>query len=402
MTTRADSFTLHPWWRYLGPWPARPALVAILAATFFTFTALATAILERSTVATVGFVPQMASVVTSAITVWAFLLVMRRIQDRWAMGLPAYLIAFLVAATAGVVVRTYTADLADVNFASPLSTLLSVVRLWLPLVAINSIIGVATARLQDQVAKTEAALSLAREQQDRMLEADEHARRQVADALHDRVQAGLIAACLQLQDIDPADRAAIDTVIARLEELRKVDVRRAARALSPTLSEVGLASSLSELASQFEPGMVTLVTVEPLIDAPGFVDERTRLGIYRIVEQALLNAAIHGRARMCEVRVGSTAPGQAPGAPTADADVVVEVDDNGRGFREGPRSDGSGAALVSAWTQALGGSWSWGDRPEGGARVSAALPGHRCDVAGCSVHGAPSVPAPADAPRRIP
>ena len=358
-TTRLDI----PWWRYLGPWDIRPGPVALFTAIFFLFTALATAVLEAQAVANVSFAEQALSVVVAGLTVWVLLIAARRWQRRHPFGLLVYLAIFLVAAASGVVLRAYLSGIESIILATPLSFLATLVRLWIPLVTVNSIIGVTTERLRRQIDQTETALALAREQQEWLIDSDERARRQVADDLHDRVQAGLIAACLQLQAVDARDPAQVDAVIQRLEEMRRIDVRRAARALSPTLSEVGLSSSLSELAAQYEPGMVTVVAVDPLIDGQGSVDERTRLGLYRIAEQALLNAAGHGRARTCQIRV-----------QCEDSDVVMTIEDDGDGFPSTEPRAGTGAALISTWARTLGGTWSWGPGASRGTRLRASVP----------------------------
>lgn len=356
------------WWQYIGPWPIRPLMVTVFAMSFFAFTAAASAIIETELVANVSFASNALSIVGGGAAVWLMLEIARRVARRHPLTLTTYLLVFLVTTVVAVIIRTYVGQISDLLFVSPGAFVSTVLRVAIPLVVVNSIVGVATARLAAQVEQTQAALALTRLQQDWMLEADEQARRQVADTLHDQVQAALIAACLQLQAIGPDDRAGIDAVIHRLEELRKVDVRRAARALSPTLSEVGLGSSLAELASQYEPGMVALISVSTAADgSQGGVDERTRLGCYRIVEQALLNSAGHGRARICEVYVDVE-------GHDGDRAVVLTIDDDGQGFIGGVPEPGSGSALISTWVRTLRGEWLWTERPEGGVRVRVRLP----------------------------
>lgn len=358
-TTRLDL----PSWRYIGPWDIRPGPVALFTAIFFLFTAIATAVLETQTVVNVSFAEQALSVVVAGLSVWVILIGARRWQRRRPFGLLVYLAVFLVAAASGVVLRAYLSGIETIIMATPLTFLATLVRIWIPLVVVNSIIGVTTERLRRQIDQTETALALAREQQEWLIDSDERARRQVADDLHDRVQAGLIAACLQLQAVEARDPAQVDAVIQRLEEMRRIDVRRAARALSPTLSEVGLSSSLAELSAQYEPAMVTVVAVDPLIDGQGAVDERTRLGFYRIAEQALLNAAGHGRARTCQITIRRE-----------DSDVVMTIEDDGAGFPATEPRAGTGAALISTWARTLGGTWTWGSRESGGTRVLVRVP----------------------------
>lgn len=379
MTTQSTDPSELRWWQYIGPWPIRPVAVTIFVALFFAFTAAASAILETELVANVSFTAQVVSVAAAATATWILLTFAARVQRRHSLDFVSYLGAFLIVASVATVIRTIVGGLTQLFFNSPLAMTSTILRVWVPLVIVNAILGVSTARLQYQVSQTQAALDLARRQQEWLILSDEVARRQVADTLHDQVQASLIAACLHLQSTDPSDRRSIDAVIDRLEELRKVDVRRAARALSPTLSEVGLSSSLSELASQYEPGMVTLVNVDPRLDTHRLVDERTRLGIYRIIEQALLNSAVHGRARVCDVRV------------MCNDGIRIEVDDSGEGFADEDALHGAGGALISTWTRALEGTWSWGNRPEGGARLTVDLPRHTCDPDGPPPTDSPSV-----------
>lgn len=373
-----------PWWRYLGPWDIRPGPVALFTAIFFLFTAIATAVLENQAVANVSFAEQALSVVVAGLAVWVILLGARRWQRHRPFGLLLYLTAFLVAAASGVVLRAYLSGIETIIMATPLTFLATLVRIWIPLVAVNSIIGVTTERLRRQISQTETALALAREQQEWLIDSDERARRQVADDLHDRVQAGLIAACLQLQSVDARDPAQVDAVIQRLEEMRRIDVRRAARALSPTLSEVGLSSSLAELSAQYEPAMVTVVAVDPRIDGQGPVDERTRLGLYRIAEQALLNAAGHGHARTCQITVRGE-----------DSDVVMTIEDDGAGFPTTEPRAGTGAALISTWARTLGGTWSWGPGTSRGARVRVSVPTRTPAASTAQAQDTPPEPDPA-------
>jgi len=356
------------WWQYIGPWPIRALPLSIITAFLFSFTVLGAAVLETQGIANFTGWVQVPSILLGTLVLWLVLEAGSRYQRRSGMGIVPYLLVMYVAATAALIVRTVGGGVSEIMFSSVGSFFTSATRLWIPLMVLSTIWGVTTSRLQAQVEQTKAALALTRVQQDWMLEADERARRQVADTLHDRVQASLIAACMNLQHLDPQDPHAVDRVIQRLEELRKVDVRRAARALSPTLSEVGLASSLAELAIQYEPAMITVIRVDPRASGSGSVDERTRLGIYRIIEQALLNSAGHGGASNATVTVTCTTEG-----------IEVSVEDDGSGLGSAEPASGSGSALISTWVRTLGGTWAWGDATPRGLVVRAWLPGHMCD-----------------------
>jgi signal transduction histidine kinase len=242
-------------------------------------------------------------------------------------------------------------------------------RTVLLLVIIQSIAGLVTRRLSNQVRQTQEALAQSRDEQERMLLADEESRKQISGLLHDRVQAGLIASCLELQmlamDRSSEEKQRITSIVERLENLRSMDVRSVARVLSPNLADVDLVTALDELATQYESVMTTRFTVDPKIDGlRDTMGERVLLGTYRIIEQGLLNAAGHGRARNCEVTVDLT----------TDKEILISVRDDGVGFQGGPIRQGVGGALISTWTRSLEGSWAWNDDEGGGAILIARIP----------------------------
>ena len=89
------------------------------------------------------------------------------------------------------------------------------------------------------------------------------------------------------------------------------------------------------------------------------------LAAYRIIQESLTNVARHaGRARVA-VRV-----------TYHDADVYVEVDNDGTASSDGPPAIGTGSGITGMRERAnaLGGDLSAGFRHGGGFRVSARLP----------------------------
>jgi len=352
-----------PWWRYLGPWELRPWAVATLY-FFFAGFATVTAALAVSGDYPTAVVQLLPSGIAGTALVLAVLWLGRRIQQSRGLGLLGYLVVVFGAALLSVMVRPVLGSpLAPVLQATPGGAIAFTIRAFGFLLVVLAILGLVTRRLQHQVDRAEAALALSREQQEWMIAADERVRGQVADALHDRVQAGIIAACLQLQTLPTSDPAARDRVIQRLEDLRRIHVRGVARALSPAVSEVGLSTALEDLAAQYEPGMVARITVDQEVDLiDGDSGVQVRLGAYRVVEQSLLNAAGHGRARSCSVDV------------RLDGGVVhVRVRDDGVGLAPGVQRSGLGSALMTTWARALDGSWSMAPAPGGGVEVRADL-----------------------------
>lgn len=243
---------------------------------------------------------------------------------------------------------------------------LAVVRSVLVVLTVAAVVGALTRRLQSQVAATEKALALSREQQVQLLSADEDARRQAAALLHDRVQAGLITACLELRalakGLSADERDLLEPTVRRLEELRAVDVRNAVRVLSPNLDDVDLQTALEELAVQFETALEIDVRVDVDVDrARAALGPRMLLAAYRIVEQALLNTAVHAEATSVVVRVKRIGSG-----------LLVEVTDDGLGIRSDDR--GLGTTIITTWTRAMDGTWGWTGGPQGvGTTLTAEL-----------------------------
>ena len=127
-----------------------------------------------------------------------------------------------------------------------------------------------------------------------------------------------------------------------------------------TAVHAGSWARLDELARRVGDAGLT-VRVEradaaPALTLPAEVD----LAAYRIVQEALTNAARHSGGREATVRIGYR-----------DGGLLVEVDDDGRG---GAASPGSGLIGMAERAHALGGELAAGPRPGGGFRVRAVLP----------------------------
>jgi signal transduction histidine kinase len=84
--------------------------------------------------------------------------------------------------------------------------------------------------------------------------------------------------------------------------------------------------------------------------------------IYRVVEQALLNAASHGHASRVDVELSIA----------ADGSLTIAVVDDGRGLPRGEIVRGSGTAIMDAWCAVARGSWRWVPTPRG-VRLEAAF-----------------------------
>lgn len=325
------------WWQWIGPWPLRPLAIGIFTAVF--------AVATTSYSLTLATAPRnIGAAIAAGACGGGVLWLARRSAPVAVMRLPGYLIAVTLAALAGNVVRLITDTMLSFPNFSPLANFVATWARSIPFVLIFlAILGASQRRLQAQVDRADEAVEALQQQAEALLAADEEVRRQVALVLHDRVQAGLIAACLRLRRglrADPPDSQEIADVLDQLEELRTLDVRHAVHALSPNLREVDLLTSLEELGRTYAPAMKVGFDVRVDVPVP------LRLGVYRIVEQCLLNAAMHGGAQHCDVAISEDLAG-----------LAVTVVDDGSGLEPGG-TPGFGTTLIDTWCRVLGAKWT--------------------------------------------
>lgn len=352
----------------LGPWPIRPVLIAFILFFIFQNTSGAFAVDQNQGLsgAMGGFPVNVARAVAAGVVFAILLRLYRRFTGRSELTRTAYLLIVLITGCTVAVTR-YLAipDPESPDFGQFLFIL---VRGILTMLILTNALGIADSRLLEQIRRTDSALAVVSSQRSAVLEAEERARRSIATILHDRVQAGLVAATLQLKQVAVSlhgDQAArLASVIADLENMRTQDVRSASRLLSPDLRNMTLTQALKVLAATYEPVMVTSVDVSVLERAggPQEVRDRLLLGAYRISEQALLNSAAHGDATRVDVT-----------ARQEDDILVLVIADNGGGIGPDPVVPGTGTTIIDAWVATMGGTWAM-DSSATGTRVTVRIP----------------------------
>jgi signal transduction histidine kinase len=356
MTTRATVPDQRRWWQYAGPWPLFPIADGLVAGLI--------ALSVRSFIMSASTVPL--EILTAAIfgfIIFAVLALARKFLPRFVATAFGYVVAILVAITLANLVRFaqgYVPDYAGLSTGGDI--VFSILRTAVGLFVIQAIIGTLTERLQRQVDATQEAYDVVEAQAEALLRADEEVRRSVATLLHDRVQGGLLAACLRLQAVaqaSPESRGEVDRVIGELEQLRALDVRRAVRTLSPNLRDVDLETAVRELVEPYAPPLDVTISIPPDVIA----DANARLAAYRIIEQGLLNAIDHGEASTVAITI----------EPVGDG-VTIVIADDGRGVA-GSSKPGFGTMLVDTWCRGLGGSWELTPGASGGTLLTARLPG---------------------------
>ena len=194
----------------------------------------------------------------------------------------------------------------------------------------------------------QAASELNRELQGRyksLVESDEEIRDQAARYIHDRVQAEITIVTAQLNTIREGDnsslREKLTIVISKLERIRATDLKMVSQILTPNLAAEGLKGSIESLCNQYRSGIDFEVKCS---DDTASCDEEVALGIYRITEQAIINAITHGPASRVVVSISRENESQ----------YILEITDNGTGSYN--PTPGKGTVIIDAWCSILRGS----------------------------------------------
>lgn len=210
-------------------------------------------------------------------------------------------------------------------------------------------------RIADQLAKVSAALSMA----------EENERRLIGRELHDSTAQLLVAAGLGLSALQrrtslkpDAQQIVADlrsTIAAAQREIRNFSYMLH----PPSLRRAGLAQAISEFASGFGRRTGLRITVD--LPELGTMPEPVEMALFRVAQEALMNTSRHAKAHQALIRLRRDG-----------ATVVLEVEDDGIGMVGRAPTPGVGIAAMTARMQQLGGELDLG--PGGlGFRVTAKL-----------------------------
>ena len=220
---------------------------------------------------------------------------------------------------------------------------------------------------------SEEAVRLSRDLQksrERLVSAREEERRRLRRDLHDELGPQLASLTMKVEaardlltvDVHRAD-ALLGGVLDQAQEAVS-DIRRLVYALRPpALDALGLPKALLSQARNRDHGGLR-VSVEAPDELP-LLPAAVEVAAYRIVLEAMHNAAQHADARNCTVRLA-----------LEDEALRLEIKDDGRGIGN---DHGTGVGLHSMRERAeeLGGSFVIEPAPTGGAIVRASLPYER-------------------------
>jgi len=179
-----------------------------------------------------------------------------------------------------------------------------------------------------------------------LIHSEESLRKQTSQFLHDRVQSDLMVIGMKLKSISgqssPEVNEEINRAILRLENTRATDLKNLIQILTPNLEAGSLSSALDILLEQYRLSMEVSVDLDAKAES---FDTEIKLGIYRIIEQAILNALIHGPAQRVQINVINDNAGI----------TTIIVADDGPGANLEAVSPGVGSAIIDSWVGILGG-----------------------------------------------
>jgi signal transduction histidine kinase len=187
----------------------------------------------------------------------------------------------------------------------------------------------------------------------------------------------LLASALRRGDAasnQEAIRQAVEDIELEIDNLRAIitDLRPS------LLDDLGLIPAIDALLDRRRQGGLKITREFALgdrADAERMFAPELETTIYRLVQEALTNVVKHAGAKTVRVLVQAS-----------DAEVIVEVQDDGRGFDTTARSEGFGLAGIRERVYLAGGRLEL-EADEGGSVVRALLP-----VGAASVSAAESTP----------
>jgi two-component system sensor histidine kinase DegS len=180
-----------------------------------------------------------------------------------------------------------------------------------------------------------------------LIHSDERLRRHTSQFLHDRVQSDLMVVGMKLKSVagksSPEVDEVLDRAITHLENTRATDLKNLIQVLTPNLDAGSLYSALEVLTEQYRPNMEVSVKID---DTTEELDAEVLLGIFRIVEQSVLNSLVHGPANRVQISVSTDSAGV----------TDITVSDDGPGISVNEISAGVGTAIIDSWVGILNGS----------------------------------------------
>jgi signal transduction histidine kinase len=207
----------------------------------------------------------------------------------------------------------------------------------------------------------------------RLVEAQEEERRSISRGLHDEVGQSLGALLVevgQLSKLVPPEDRVTQAQISQIKSVAESAVKSirdiALLLRPPMLDDLGLVPALEWQAREISRRSDMEVEVQSENVSEDLGDE-TKVTVYRLVQEALNNAATHASAKNAKVAI------------TQNADkITVEIADDGHGF-DPERQRGMGILGMEERVRRLGGTLTIDSSAGKGATVKAEIPLHKAD-----------------------
>jgi two-component system sensor histidine kinase UhpB len=200
-----------------------------------------------------------------------------------------------------------------------------------------------------------------------VLRAQEEERRRVARDLHDEVNQALTAILLRLEALaqdSPPERSEDVAELKRLANQAMDELLNLARQLRPAaLDDHGLVPAIESQLRVFSErtGITARLNTE---GTPDGLDEERQTALYRVTQEALVNAGRHGGATHVEVDLTTTGPS-----------AELRVRDDGSGFQPAVgESDGLGLQGMAERARLVGGELDVRSSPGAGTEITMRLP----------------------------
>ena len=202
----------------------------------------------------------------------------------------------------------------------------------------------------------------------RLLEAQEQERRAISRELHDEVGQSLGALLVEIGQLSKVVPSADEAARAQISHIKTVaesavkSIRDMALLLRPPmLDDLGLVPALEWQAREISRrgDMEVEVHSENVSDS---LSDETKVCVYRLVQEALNNAATHAHAKNARVNIAQE-----------NGRITIQIRDDGRGF-DPERQRGMGILGMEERVRRLGGTLTIESGLGSGATVKAEIP----------------------------
>lgn len=205
-----------------------------------------------------------------------------------------------------------------------------------------------------------------------VLEGEEKERRRIASDLHDSIQPLLSALRYRLDSLDldasgnsPRKKAEYEAVVRLLERAQKEVTTISYNLTPPTLEELGLPTALRDLCANIDRNDDLHVDFYHSGNERE-VNASIKASVYRIAQEMINNAIKHSNATKIQVQL-----------ITNEDNLILIVEDNGKGFDLSSQKKGLGIRSMSARVKALRGKLNIDSQINVGTTITAEIPSQK-------------------------